>query len=148
MKHLLLRAMDTVGNQMIGYILTLLLLLVGFIIFSIVAGIRGAELTLMKILFPLFAVDLLTTNRERWNSFFTTYVITFLSYSVQLLCFKLCNMTFVTIDYGGNFNIRFITVIGWMVMMIRAPKWMEKFAYSSGLGGMASSSVRFLLMRQ
>ncbi len=144
MKSLVSMVIDLEGNRMIGYTIILLLLLIGFVTFCVVAGIRGAELTLMKILFPLFAVDLLTTNRERWRSFFTTYVITFMSYSIQLLCFKMCSMTFVTLDYDGNFSIRFITVIGWMVMMIRAPKWMEKFAYSSGLGGTVSSGIRFL----
>ena len=142
----LLEAADAAVSQFIGYNITLLVILVGLIIFMVVAGIRGAELTLMKVLFPLFAVDLITTNRERWNNFFTTYVVTFLGYSIQLLCFRMCSETFVGLNFDAYYPVRFLTTIGWIVLMIRAPKWMEKFVYSSGVGNLTSSTVRFLPM--
>ena len=140
------QTMDTAQSQSIGMIFTLFIILIGFIIFCVVAGVRGAELTLMKLLLPLFAVDLLTTNRERWNNFFTTYMITFFSYSLQLICFKMCSMTFMAINYDGDYSIRFVTVLGWLILMIRAPRWLEKFAYSSGIGNAAASTMRFAPM--
>jgi len=134
--------MDTLQSQAVGMILTLVLVFVGFFIFCIVAGLRGAELTLMKIIMPLFAMDLLTTNRERWNSFFTTYLITFFAYSLQLFEFKMCSMTFMSIEYAGNYSMKFLIVIGWLVLMIRTPHWIEKFAYSSGIARAASGGLR------
>lgn len=141
-----INAMETAYTQGQGMILTLLMMLIGFIIFAVVAGIRGAELTLMKVMCPLFAIDLITTNRERWRSFFTTYMITFFSYTIQLLAFKACSMTFISVTFEGSYAIQCITAMGWMVLMIRAPKWIEKFAYSSGVGNFVSSSVRMAPM--
>lgn len=142
---LLDQAVETFSMQAIGFIFTLLLILIGLIIFSVVAGIRGAELTLMKILLPIFAVDLITTNRERWNNFITACVVTIMGYSLQLLLFKLCCMVFFTVEYGGTgatSRVKLITVLGLLVFMIRTPKWLEKFIYSSGIGSATTSTLR------
>lgn len=143
--RLIAEAADTVSEQSLGFLIAILLMLIGFIIFSVIAGIRGAELTLMKLLFPIFAVDLLTTNRERWKNFITTCAITVFGYSLQLILFKLCSMVFVQVDLGGS-AVKFATVIGYLVLMIRAPKWLEKFAYSTGIASAASSAARMTPM--
>lgn len=140
--RLIAEAADTVSEQSLGFLIAILLMLIGFIIFSVIAGIRGAELTLMKLLFPIFAVDLLTTNRERWKNFITTCVITVFGYSLQLILFKLCSMVFVQVDLGGGSAVKFATVIGYLVLMIRAPKWLEKFAYTTGISNTATSAAR------
>ncbi len=147
---LIAQAADTISMQAIGFIFTLLIILIGFIVFSIVAGIRGAELIVMKVLMPIFAIDLLTTNRERWHTFCTSYIITFCSYGIQLFCFKMCSMTFVQVGYTGGSSVRLLMVIGWIVLMIRAPRWLEKYAYSSGISTTTTSIVRMaplMLMR-
>lgn len=139
---LITQAQETFTMQSVGFVFTLLLILIGLIVFSVIAGIRGAELTLMKILLPIFAVDLVTTNRERWNSFITACVVTIMGYSLQLLLFKLCCMAFFTVEYGANSGVKLITVIGLLVFMIRTPKWLEKFIYSSGIGSATTSALR------
>lgn len=108
---------------------------IALIVFVIFAGIRGAELTLFRLLFPMFAVDLLTTSRERWNGFFTAYLVTWLAYGLQLVSFKMFALTlstFVTSNLD-QFWMLFSLTIGWLILMIRAPRWLEKFAYSSGI---------------
>lgn len=123
-------------------------LVIGLFAFCITAGIRGAELALMKILFPIFAVDLMTTNRERWNAFITTYAITFLSYSLQLLCYTMFCANLVKLDLG-QMNKNYILTFGWFILMFKTPKWLERFCYSSGIksftGGIARS-IPYLLM--
>lgn len=148
---LIMQAQETITMQAIGFIFTLVIILIGFVIFSIVAGIRGAELILMKVLFPFFAMDLITTNRERWKNFFTCYVITFCTYGIQMFCFKMCSMTFVSIDYNASAGTKFLIVIGWIILMIRSPRWIEKFAYTSGVSSTTTSFIRMaplMLMRR
>lgn len=117
---------------------------VAIIIFGISAGIRGAELILFKMLFPLFACDLLTTSRERWNGFFTSYLVTWLAYGLQLVSFNMFASTltnFVTSDVTDFWKL-FAIMIGWLVLMLRAPRWLEKFAYSSGIASGLSGAGR------
>lgn len=126
-------------------LLVLVIIVIGLILFSISAGIRGAELILMKALFPIFACDKITTNRERWNSFFTTYIITWVSYGLQLFSFKmfLYGVASMAADNGiSNFTNMTWICIGWMVLMIRAPKWLQQFCYSSGVANGATGTTR------
>lgn len=132
----------TVGSSIFAWIL--LLMVIAVIVFLVVASIRGAELILMKILFPVFAVDLLTTNRERWNTFLTSYLITFFSYGIQLFCFKMFQAQFINVTIDGPMNL--LVTIGWLYLMIRSPKWLEKFCYHTGLSKATGSGVRNLAM--
>lgn len=122
--------------------------IIAVIVFSISAGIRGAELIFFKMLFPFFAADLVTTSRERWNAFFTSYVVTWLAYVLQIISFKMFGVTltyFVTSSTDDFWKIFAIT-IGWIVLMLRAPKWLEKFTYSSGLSNGVRSGASTIMM--
>ena len=120
---------------------------VAIIVFGISAGIRGAELILFKMLFPLFACDLLTTSRERWNGFFTSYMVTWLAYGLQLVSFNMFASTltvFITSDVTDFWKLFAIT-IGWLILMLRAPRWLEKFTYTSGLASGVHGAGRSLM---
>ena len=123
------------------------ILVIGLVLFFITAGIRGAELILMKILFPIFAADKVTTGRNKWNSFFTSYMITWLGYIVQLLSFQMFSYSLVNLaDNGINvFTKDTVICLGWMVLMIRAPRWLQKYCYSSGTADGASRTSRVAL---
>lgn len=121
-------------------------MIIALVVFFIVAGIRGAELLLMKMLFPLFACDLVTTNRERFNAFLTSFVITWLAYGLQLISFRMYSMTlllYTTCDLS-EFPVIFAVNIGWMVLMFKAPKWLEKFCYTSGISSSMGGALRTL----
>lgn len=133
------QARQMLETQGVAMLVTSAMTTIGLIIFSITAGIRGAELTLMKLLFPLFAIDLLTTDRERWKNFITSVVVIIFSYGLQLALFKMCCLTLSQINYDGGITTRFVTAIGFIVLMIRAPKWLEKWAYTTGV---ASATLR------
>lgn len=132
----------------VATIIFLLTILIGVITFTVVAAIRGAELGLMKILLPIFASDLVNTTRERWNLFFTTYVITFMSFSLQLFCWKMFLYNFLAMGNGDEgllkMGMSHLYTLGWMFLMIKAPKWLEKFTYTTGLGTGATGAAKNL----
>lgn len=131
-----------IGQKFGSYIMMLAVMLIAFIIFAIVAGLRGAELIAMKLFMPYFALDLLTNSRERWNNFFMAYVIAFFSYAFQILFFV------VALKCYGSVSAEqpqyYIATFVWMVMAIRAPKFLEKFIYKSGVSNAASSGLRMV----
>lgn len=110
------------------------------VLLALKAGLRGCELTLMKILFPFFCVDLLSTTKERFNAFITTYMITFFGYSLQLLCIKLFMTNFAS-SRAQSFQ-DCIVACAWLYMALKTPKWLEKFCYSSGIGGGAGNGAK------
>lgn len=115
------------------FLFVLLLMVIGSTAFFIIAGIRGAELSFMKILLPIMSVDLVTTNRERWGNFFTSYAVAFLYYGLQLLCYRMFLGSLMSVSVTVLSKELLIT-FGWFFLMLRGPKWLDKFIYSSGLG--------------
>lgn len=53
----------------VAFVLFILVLIIALLIFAVITAIKAAEITLMRILLPIFAVDLLTSDRERWKTF-------------------------------------------------------------------------------
>ncbi|MCC8027690.1 MAG: hypothetical protein LIP16_20590 [Clostridium sp.] len=123
------------------WILFLAVLVGGIVTFLVIAGIRGAELSLMNIMCPLFACFLVNSSHEQWDNFFVKYVTTFMYYSVQLFSYNMfmlcCTDMLTVVDGLTGMPIVAIQTIGWAVLMIRGPKWMENFIYSSGIGNAA-----------
>lgn len=119
------------------YTIALVIFVIGSIFLIIKAFIRGGELALMKVLFPIFCCDLLTSSRERFNAFITSFVVTTVGYSIQLLCFRLSMNTFANAIDIMQLPIAYT----WLYLSIKAPKWLEKYAYSSGLGGLARTGA-------
>lgn len=119
------------------YVTLLAILIVGMICLIIKAFIRGGELALMKVLFPIFCCDLLTSSRERFNAFITSFIVTTVGYSIQLLCFRLSMNAFLNITDIMHMPIAYT----WLFLAIKAPKWLEKYAYTSGLGGLARTGA-------
>lgn len=101
-------------------------------LFSIAACLRGAEIILSKILLPLFAIDMISASHEKWNMFIWQYIMSFLSYIVQMLCYQMFMYQFFSNDLGAAKG--FVVTIGWLVLAIRTPKWLEKYVYATGTG--------------
>lgn len=124
------------------YHISLIFVLVAFIIFTVVAGLRGAELVAMKLFLPYFTLDLLTNSRERWKNFFTAYVIAFFSYAIQILFFV------IALKCYASFSVAtpqyYIGTVVFILMAIRAPKFLEKYIYVSGVSNAASSGIRMI----
>lgn len=119
-----------------------LIYIIGIVILCIKGGLRGAELCLMKILFPFFALDIITPRRERWNAFFTSYLVTMFGYTLQILCFRLSSNRFCSYAAHGFQWYDILTAFAFLYLAIKAPKWLEKFVYTSGIGQTVSGGAR------
>lgn len=132
-------------NTLQGGVLVIIIVLIVYLVFvvmlAIKAGIRGVELALMKILWPFFAVDIITVSAERWNAFFTSYAVTFFGYIIQLFCFNMSIVTFAKSLTEKNMSYDCLLAFGWMYFALNAPKWLEKYAYSSGASRTARSGI-------
>lgn len=115
------------------------LMLIGL---GIKMGIRGGELMLMKILFPIMAVDKISSGSERFNDFFSKYIVTFFGYAFQMFCTRMAlNRIIAGMVAGGMFKNYFAGIV-WFWLALKTPKWLEKFAYSSGIGQTAAGVGR------
>lgn len=113
--------------------------LVFLIVLMIKALLRSVELGIMSILFPLMACDLVTIRQERWNSFFASFIVVAFGYSIQLFLFKLSLVWITSVP-------TMLLSIACLYFAVSAPKWLEKFAYSSGLTQAARSGLSIALI--
>lgn len=119
---------------------------VGMVMLALKAGFRTVELAAMEILYPIFCLDILTVQQERWKTFFASYLVTIFGYAIQILCFVL-SIAFAFSGLGG-----FFVALAFLFFAVKAPNWLEKYAYSSGAGrsaaGAARSVQQFMMMRR
>lgn len=123
-------------------IIMLLVMVISFVIFTIVAGLRGCEVIAMKLLFPIFALDLIGTRRERWNNFFSGFLIVIFSYSGQILFYTIGMKSFMSATWDKPWYA--VATICWLILGIKLPKFLEKYAYVSGLTSAASGGLRLV----
>lgn len=143
-------ALTLIGTLAINPMIMIMFFIISLLIIIMLcfkAVLRGAELSLCRILFPLFAVDLLTTSKERFNSFFTTYMVNFFGYSLQIFCFQMGLSGFIDAIAGELSTVfeNYAIAIAWMWFATKTPKWLEKFAYTTGLKNTVSGAGRGLM---
>lgn len=117
------------------------IIIISLLIFCFQAGKRAAELVLFSILLPIVALDLLTTNRERWNSFFTELMLAIFGYLVQMISFNIFLMLYAKAAVDLTFPY-LIASMSWLLIVLSSPKWLQKFIYSSGTGDAAKGGAR------
>lgn len=122
-------------------LLLFLVILIAYVILFFKAAKRAAELMLFQIMLPIMACDMLTKSKERWNSFKTELIVCIFGYSLQLLSFNVFMILFSKI--GTDFSMKYIIgSIAWLWLVLSAPKWVQKFTYSSGIGSGAKGAAR------
>lgn len=133
---------NSVNGEGPAKVLCVGVILIGYILFFISATVRGAELTLDRILLPVFAVDIINSSPEKWNMFFFQYVVSFFSYLVQYICFNLMLIFLGQINmFSMDFSIYFMITIGWLVMTLKSPQALEKYIYATGTGKTISNGA-------
>lgn len=130
------------GASTSTYVILILAILIATIIFMFVSGLRGGELVAMKLFMPIFAIDLLTSSRERWNNFFMGYMLAFFTYAIQILFYTVAMKTYVSASFSNRMNL--VAACIWMIIAIRAPQFLEKYLYKSGVSSAASSGIRMI----
>lgn len=140
---------NTLGNAGISLIVAAIfwiIYLIGVILLTFKASLRTVELAIMEILYPIFCLDILTVQQERWKAFFTSYLVTIFGYIIQILCFMLS----LTFGFGGIEE--FFIALAFLFFAVKAPNWLEKYVYSSGAGksavGTARSAQQILMMQR
>lgn len=119
-----------------------------FLVVAIQAAIRGAELTLMSVLGPIMALNLTANNRSVWSAWFKQLVIICTAQGLQILMLNgtISLLTNKSVTGGG-----LLTVVGWLWVTIKTPKFVQQFAYSTGftgtVGGTAKQAGSMALMR-
>lgn len=130
------------ANMLLPYLAMIALMLVAIIIFTVVAGLRGGELVFMNLLLPVFALDLLTSSRERWNNFIMGYFTAFFTYGIQILLYNVALKSYATASYSEP--LYFITAVTFLIMAIWSPKSLERYLYRSGVSTAATSGMRLV----
>lgn len=130
------------ANMLLPYLAMIALMLIAIIIFTVVAGLRGGELIFMNLLLPVFALDLLTSSRERWNNFIMGYFTAFFTYGIQILLYNVALKSYATASYSEP--LYFITAVTFLIMAIRSPKFLERYLYRSGVSTAATSGMRLV----
>lgn len=135
----LLSLIANIASQGFLWLILLLILIIGICVFFIVAMLRAAELMLMYILMPIFCIDLCFNSPDRFKNFMTNLCVTSFYYILQLICFYMFSQSFISMLTGVRPDSEIGTagfgVLAWMIATLKSPKWLEKFAYSTGLGG-------------
>lgn len=128
-------------STMFVILLLFLVILIAYVILFFKAAKRAAELIFFQIMLPIMACDMLTKSKERWNAFKTELIICIFGYSLQLLAFNIFLMLFSKI--GTDFSMKYIIgSITWLWLVLSSPKWLQKFSYTSGIGGGAKGALR------
>lgn len=126
-----------------------IVVIVLLLVVAIQAAIRGAELALMSVLGPIMALNLTANNRSIWGSWFKQLVIVCTSQALQIFMLdgSFSLLTNKSVSGGG-----LITVIGWLWVTVKTPKFLQQFAYSTGftgaVGGTAKQAGTMYLMRR
>lgn len=123
--------------------LILLIILIAVWVFSVIAGLRGAELVAMNLFLPFFALDMLTNSRERWGNFFSAYLIAFFTYAFQIFFFTIAMKSYATITVDNPQY--YISTLVWIILAIKTPKFLEKYLYKSGISNAASGGIRMVI---
>ncbi len=139
----LLQITMTGSNQVSAFIIMIAVLLIAAIVFSVMSGLRAGELLVMNLFLPIFAIDLLTNSRERWNNFIMGYVFAFISYAVQTLFFMIALKSYMSANYTNQSYM--LSTLVWMVVAIKAPQFIEKYLYQTGVSKAASSGLRMIV---
>lgn len=139
------RTLYQIENLAVVGIIMTIVILVAVMAFVVIAAVRGAQLMLFRILFPIFAIDRSLTNKERWNNFIQSYVACFVGFIIQMLCFNMFRLSFtkIALDQGPEARIfAFIPAFGWLIMAIKSPAWLDKYVFKSGIGEALSRSLQ------
>ena len=127
-----------------GFVMIILLvaILVALVIFVFSAAKRAAEIKMFEVLIPIMAADLLTASREKWNAFKNDLIVTVFGYILQILAFLIFEHIFASASTEANMVLSTVAALGWLLFVISAPKWLEKFSYNSGIGTAGKNGLR------
>lgn len=135
------------GFEGIVVIIVAILMVIMMLIVGIQATIRGAELALMAIIGPIMALNLTSSNRNIWSSWFKQLLIVCATQGLQILMIQ-GGLSLISTQ---AFPLGMFFAFGWLWVTIKTPKFIQQFAYSTGftatVGGTAKQAGLMVLSR-
>lgn len=136
---------NAIITRLTGGLFQILMIIVYAVIFVMLLfkGLKRAiELALLKVLFPLFCVDLVTAGGERFKTYFASYFTIAFGFIIQLLLLRISiNMVIIGGDQvEAGYSMYY--AIALVLFSLKSPEWLEKYTYSSGVGAKTSSIAR------
>lgn len=137
-------------------VLLAVVMIVMLIVSLVISAIRGAQLTLMRVLYPIFCINKASSNPDKFNKFMWKYVTSFVSYAIQIFCFGqfvyFLQQSYLQVDNGNPIlSLNCLLAIAWLYMVIKSPDWLDEFTFKSGVGSSLGRTVQsagqILLMR-
>ena len=144
-------AIETVVlTPLIGAIL-ILIVLISLLVIIVQVSVRGAEISLMLITAPIFSLNLTTEGRGLFGSFLRHVFSVSLTQCVQIFLVRAMMVTAWGIGLTGDPIVvevmRFLLILAWVLVAIRAPKFLNDIMYSSGISNIVISTGRMILYR-
>ena len=121
-----------------GWLITLLacIVIILIIVVFIQTVIRAADLAGTAVIGSIMATNLTNVSHSSWSAWFRQIIIICCSQAIQIF--------FLAGAFANPFNgvNGMLLTLGWMIACVKAPKWLQQFAYSTGLGGFAAGAAR------
>lgn len=137
-----LSKMSNYNDAAIFIILILMVVcLITYTIVSFKAAKRAVDIVLFNVALPIVALDNLTTNREKFNSFFQDLFVCSFGYIIQNFCICVFFNVFAE-ALRNNLNVGYMVLgIAWLMTVFKA-RYLEKWTYSSGIGNAVKAGLR------
>lgn len=120
--------------------LTSIAIVILLLIVAIQSGIRGGELALMSVTGSIMALNLTSNNRSIWSAWFKQLIIICCGQALQIFMIK-GSLSIVSLASSVSGNT-LITLIGWLWVTIKTPKFIQQIAYSTGFTGAVGGTVK------
>lgn len=132
------------GGMVLAFLLFVIVLLIGLIIFTVESALRAAQVTCYRILLPIFAVDLITSDHEKWNSFLWDYIMQFGSYCIQIICFQQLSNCILEI---GISKMHYMWLsFAWLFLAFSGPEAIKKHLKPTGLAATAGKAAQVAVL--
>ena len=132
------------------FALSIIIILVALIVVLVQVAIRGAELSLMLITAPFYSLNLTTEGKGLFSSFVKHVLSISLTQCVQIFMIRALVVTswgFGLVDTSGIF-LRIAVMFGWIIVIIKSPKFLNEIMYSSGIGNAATTVIKTLIWKK
>lgn len=136
----------TGGGTVAAFVILIFLVisLIAMIVYIFKAAKRAAELMIFQITLPLFALNNLTSSREIWKPFSMDLIVCIFGYVIQVFGFNVFMKLFALYGKEGSvFNSEYLFAsFGWLLVVLMAPKWLEKYLHHTGVGSALKGGMR------
>ena len=130
---------DALMLVLISLVILILILVVMFQI-----GFRSAEIVMLQVACPIFALNATTENKGIWGIFIRYTISITLTQSVQMFLLKCFFATASHIGTDVNGFTWTMLVISWLVVAIKSPKIIQMLIQSGSVGGGMGGAARQL----